>query len=281
MKFLNEQIELLHNKYVEAIFQVAHIEDRGITFQKTYEIINNLDKAEQELPKRQIDIVLGIKKAYQYVIEIANSIEPITTRDLQNINRLINEYESDTKAGEWRKWPVGISATKYVPPIKSVDEYQKMFSSYIQKDYSFIDICKLCALITKLQPFNNGNKRTAICFCNALLVKKNIIPIQVTDCGMYIEKLINYYEDDKKIDDYVRFVCEQSHYFDINNKELSGNDNAIFNIISSNPSITKKEIAQLLNVSIPTISRSIIYLTKNKYINGKTSNKGGKWIINK
>jgi hypothetical protein len=34
-------------------------------------------------------------------------------------------------------------------------------------------------------------------------------------------------------------------------------------------------------VSIPTISRSIIYLTKNKYINGKTSNKGGKWIINK
>jgi Fic family protein len=100
MKFLNKQIELLHNKYIEAIFQVAHIEDRGITFPKTYEIINNLDKAEQELPKRQIDIVLGIKRAYQYVIEIANSIEPITTRDLQNINRLINEYESDIKAGE-------------------------------------------------------------------------------------------------------------------------------------------------------------------------------------
>jgi predicted HTH transcriptional regulator len=146
----------------------------------------------------------------------------------------------------------------------------------MQKDYSFIDICKLCALITKLQPFNNGNKRTAICFCNALLVKKNIIPIQVLDYEMYIEKLINYYENDKKIDDYVRFVCDQSHYFEINNKELSGNDNAIFNIISSNPNITKKEIAQLLNVSIPTISRSIIYLTKNKYINGKTSNKGGK-----
>jgi hypothetical protein len=100
MKFLNRQIHSLHNRYVEAVFQVAQIEDKGITFPKTYEIINNIDKAEKEIPKRQIDIVLGIKRAYQYVIEIANSPESITTRDLQNINKYINEYESQTTAGE-------------------------------------------------------------------------------------------------------------------------------------------------------------------------------------
>ncbi|GMO16698.1 MAG: hypothetical protein Ta2E_08000 [Mycoplasmoidaceae bacterium] len=278
MLYKNKQIELLHNKYVEAIFQIAQIEDKGITFPKTFEIVNDLEKAENEIPKKQIDIVLGIKRAYEYVIELANSSEPITTRDLQSINRYIDEYESSTKAGEWRKWEVGISATKYTPPTHPHYHYTQLFYSFFKDDnYTFASICKLCGLITKLQPFNNGNKRTAICFCNALLVKKNIIPIQIIDYVEYIEKLIAYYNDESKINDYVKFLMEQSHYNQ--NEQHETREEKILNIIKSTPNINKIKIAYLLNVSEPTISRTIASLIKSGKLGSKTSNKSGKWII--
>jgi Fic family protein len=151
----------------------------------------------------------------------------------------------------------------------------KLFSSVFTKQYGFIDICKLCGLITKLQPFSNGNKRTAICFCNALLVQKDIIPIQIIDYETYIDKLISYYEDESKISEYVKFLCEQSHYFEDESVKLDGNHKKIFLLIRNNPTISKKTIAKTLGISEPTVSRSVVYLKQQNYIKGKTSNKAG------
>jgi Fic family protein len=151
----------------------------------------------------------------------------------------------------------------------------------INKKYGFIDICKLCGLMTKLQPFNNGNKRTAICFCNALLVQKDIIPIQVIDYTSYIDKLINYYEDDDKINEYIQFLCKQSNYFGMIDSKLDGNYRNVFGLIKNNPLITKEQIAKILNISEATVSRSVACLKEMGYINGKTSNKSGEWIVKK
>ncbi|GHU49184.1 hypothetical protein FACS189459_0020 [Bacilli bacterium] len=137
-----------------------------------------------------------------------------------------------------------------------------------------MSICKLCGLITKLQPFNNGNKRTAICFCNALLVKRNIIPIQINHYVEYIEKLIAYYDDESKIKDYVKFLIEQSHY-KINEQNKTKEDR-VLDIIKTNPYISKIKIANLLNVSEPTVSRAIASLIKSGTLGSKTSNKSGK-----
>lgn len=197
---------------------------------------------------------------------------------MQNINRYVDKYESSIKAGEWRKREVGISATKYTPPIHPYYYYTELFSNYFKDDnYTFMSICKLCGLITKLQPFNNGNKRTAICFCNALLVKRNIIPIQINHYVEYIEKLIAYYDDESKIKDYVKFLIEQSHY-KINEQNKTKEDR-VLDIIKTNPYISKIKIANLLNVSEPTVSRAIASLIKSGTLGSKTSNKSGKWVV--
>jgi len=274
MKYKNFWIQELHDKYVEAVYQVASIEIRGFTFPKTYEIINDLEKAKEELPQKHINIVLGIKKAYQYVIDIAQSDEPITPRDLQNINKLIDEYESNDKAGIWRKHSVGITSTKYVPPIMTFDEYSSMINKVIKSDYDFFDIVVLCAKLTKLQPFFNGNKRTMICFCNALLAKKDINIIQIHDFTDYVEKLIDYYDDESKLKSFVDFVAIQSRYA----KGKKNIKEIIYNYILENNKITTKQIATKLNISEISAKRYVSQLKKENRIK-RIGLKGGKWVI--
>ena len=70
----------------------------------------------------------------------------------------------------------------------------------------------------------------------------------------------------------------------INNKindkiNLSEKEEAIFRIISKNPSITYPEIAERLSISIPTISRAISRLQNEGLIVRKGSKKSGYWEI--
>ncbi|MCM1557197.1 MAG: putative DNA binding domain-containing protein [Anaeroplasma bactoclasticum] len=60
---------------------------------------------------------------------------------------------------------------------------------------------------------------------------------------------------------------------------LSGTASNVLDLIKNDLSITKDEIAQRLKKSARTISRAIDELKTAKLLIGKTSNKGGKWIL--
>jgi prophage maintenance system killer protein len=64
--------------------------------------------------------------------------------------------------------------------------------------------------MSKKQLFPNGNKRTALCFSNLILISKNINFIQINNRIEYTNKLINFYDDESKINDFVDEMKRQS-----------------------------------------------------------------------
>jgi len=60
---------------------------------------------------------------------------------------------------------------------------------------------------------------------------------------------------------------------------LSKISKKVIELIKENPSITRAELALLLGKSKITVYRAIKELKNKGYINNKTSNKGGIWII--
>ena len=63
----------------------------------------------------------------------------------------------------------------------------------------------------KMQAFNDGNKRTAMLVANHQLIKygKGIISISDEDRIEFGTRLIEYYEDEEKIDDLKDFLYER------------------------------------------------------------------------
>ena len=68
----------------------------------------------------------------------------------------------------------------------------------------------MCRLM-KMQAFNDGNKRTAMLVANHQLIRygKGIISISDEDRIVFGTKLIEYYEDEEKIEDLKDFLYER------------------------------------------------------------------------
>lgn len=61
---------------------------------------------------------------------------------------------------------------------------------------------------------------------------------------------------------------------------LSKNASLVFNWIKENPHVTKEELAKSINKSKSTVDRAIYELKNKGYLEEKTFNKNGQWIIN-
>jgi Fic family protein len=170
-----------------------------------------MNKAESKYTWKEIEIVRGLKKAYDYVEKLINENKHIGIVEFLSMNLLIDEYE-EPSAGQWRETKVRIGGTDYTPPIYKPIEWHKHVENLItQPLQSLFDGAKLFATLAKLQCFTNGNKRTAICLCNALLIKNNLDLMHVKDHMKFTRKLVDYYEDgESKLVDFVNYVVESS-----------------------------------------------------------------------
>ena len=125
-----------------------------------------------------------------------------------------------------------------LPPLEAM----KIFNSYIargdflkkyyeqKKIFKYIDECiKLNVELIKLQPFADGNKRTARALLNLLLKRINIPPVYIdeSEYGEYKKVLIKALNatSEKDYNDIIHFyyykLCDAIMTLDINNSELS------------------------------------------------------------
>ena len=82
---------------------------------------------------------------------------------------------------------------------------------------------------------------------------------------------------------YQKLLCEEVNDT-INDRandkiNLSKNAVLVFNWIKENPHVTKEELAKLINKSKSTVDRAIYELKNKGYLEEKTFNKNGQWII--
>lgn len=207
--FKNIKIQEANRYFKEIIFQSAHLENKGITYAETINTIEFYDEAIKTIPFEKVAIINGLKRAYEYIIVRANSNNLPNEQDLLKINGFIDEYEEYANAGNYRNKPVKISGSSWVPPLLNANQAKQLVND-LSKIKSFDDGIKLCAKLSKQQLFNNGNKRTAICYANLVLLYHGYDFIQIKDRMKYMNKLVDFYEDQDKFKDLLDYIKENS-----------------------------------------------------------------------
>jgi hypothetical protein len=103
----------------------------------------------------------------------------------------------------------------YTPLFLSFDESKKLINNVSNKDYKVEDVIDLFGKMITHQLYNDCNKRTALLFCNALLLNKNLGFIDVSNFDEFNKHLTQYYLDlkNKKMDAINKFNNNIKKYF--------------------------------------------------------------------
>lgn len=285
--FRNINIEIAHDYFKEIVYQAANLEDKNITYQETYETIEFYNEAIKTIPYKKVQIITSLKKAYEYVIDRANSNKPITYKDAMELNKIIDSYEKKN-AGLFRTEPVRIKGCIYEPKIFTEQESIEILNEH-KNINSFDKGAMLCAYWSKMQLFSNGNKRTSLCFANLCLLADNIGIIVIKDRVKYTELLGAYYDNESKLLDFIMYLKTCAVHVDIANPNykdsfettisLGKTEQSVMHCIYQNRRSSAKSIAQQLNMSERQIQRILAALMEKGNIKRSGSDKTGHYDI--
>jgi Fic family protein len=168
--------------------------------------------------KDEATMIMNHKKSFQYIVENLQEFKNISARNIEDIHRMLVEGLKVSFGLRTRQ--VGVTGSCYVP-----------LSIASQIKEALEDVCKavrnvkspyakaLVALvgISYIQPFEDGNKRTARLITNAILMAHGCAPLSYrnVDEVLYHESMLVFYEKNSLasiqeicMDQYI-FSCDQ------------------------------------------------------------------------
>ena len=142
-------------------------------------------------------MLLNHKEALDYLIENPHNLQPLTVAKMENIHSiLIQDLDVDRNIRTRR---VGITGTNY-RPLDNEFQIREALDGVCnlvncRKDI-FEKALLLLVLISYIQPFNDGNKRTARIVSNAELMANDYCPIsfRTVDSIDYKKAMLIFYE---------------------------------------------------------------------------------------
>jgi Fic family protein len=215
--------ETIHQKelerfVIELSWKSSKIEGNTYTILDTERLIRDGIPAEGKT-KDETTMILNHKKAFDYILELKQFKKEITVREVENIHRLL--ITNLGVAHGVRSGGVGITGSDYISlDMKSqiAEQLEKLVHVIGNKSEPFSKALLAVMGISYLQPFEDGNKRTARLLANAFLILENRAPLSYrnVDEKNYRESMLVFYEQNsiepfKKIfvEQYL-FACE--HY---------------------------------------------------------------------
>jgi fido (protein-threonine AMPylation protein) len=168
--------------------------------------------------KEEATMIINHKKAFQFVLNESKSMMPLTVPTIEEVHKIL--VEGLGVSCSLRERIVGVTGSKYRPlsvptQIKEALEDLCAAISRLNDPYSKALIALLG--ISYIQPFEDGNKRTARLFANAILLSHHCAPLSYrsVDEIHYKESTLVFYEKnsiismrDIFIEQYL-FSCEQ------------------------------------------------------------------------
>lgn len=167
----------LERLIIELSWKSSKIEGNTYTLLDTERLILENKKASGH-SKEEAQMILNHKDAFNYIYQNSVQFKTITKRNLQELHAILVK---DLGVGqEFRSRPVGVTGSIYRPldNIYQITEAIDELLAIVSK--TFIPYTKaLIALlgISYIQPFEDGNKRTARLLANALLFSHSLAPL--------------------------------------------------------------------------------------------------------
>lgn len=206
---IEENVLYAKRNIVDSIWKSANLEGIPVTFPETQAIYDGANVARLRID--EIQAINNLKHAWQYIVFSMNS--EMNLQFIESVHAFVGSNIVE-QPGKLRTYEVSMGGTKWKPELPSKEKMNELIDRYesdLKKGNITESIFTFMCKLMKMQPFNDGNKRTAMLVANHQLIKygKGILSIADEDRIEFGTKLIEYYEDENKIENLKTFLYEK------------------------------------------------------------------------
>jgi len=189
----NSELERLA---IDLSWKSSQIEGNTYSLLETERLLKEKETAEGKT-KDDATMLLNHKEALDFIVANPTYINPLITSRIEDIHSLLIKDLGVERNIRNRR--VGISGTNYKPLDNEyqINEALLQMCELVNKKASvFEKALLLLLLISYIQPFNDGNKRTARILSNAILINNKYCPIsfRTIDSVEYKKAMLLFYE---------------------------------------------------------------------------------------
>ena len=197
---IDDQKKLAFSQKIDFIYNTTALEGNTYTYAETETLLSGVTIGGHTI--KEENEILNQKKAWEFTLN--NSFQKQKNKLTENLIKDIHwRVGKDTivNPGQYRTGRVKIGGTKYIPP-KTNQEIKNLIDIFLN-DFNNLkeEICLkaiiLHFVIALIQPFFDGNKRTARLLMNFILLQNNYplfsIPVKIRQ--EYIESMLYGYEN--------------------------------------------------------------------------------------
>jgi Fic family protein len=192
----NEYKNELERLAIDLSWKSSQIEGNTYSLLETERLLKDKQTASGKTKEEAI-MLLNHKDAIDFIVENPDYVNPLSISKIEDIHSLlIKELAVDKNI---RKRRVGISGTNY-RPLENDFQIREALESACKlvnsKENIFEKALIILILISYIQPFMDGNKRTARIVSNAILMNNKYCPIsfRTVDSIDYKKAMLLFYE---------------------------------------------------------------------------------------
>lgn len=181
---------------IDLSWKSSQIEGNTYTLLETERLLREKRTAEGK-SKDEATMLLNHKEAIDFIIAQPSIVEKINVAIIEDLHSiLVQDLGIDRNI---RKWKVGISGSNYVPldnDFQILEALEAMVVLINNESNVMSKALLALVLISYIQPFADGNKRTARMISNAILMHHQYCPLsyRTVDAMEYKKAMLVFYE---------------------------------------------------------------------------------------
>lgn len=181
---------------IDLSWKSSQIEGNTYTLLETERLLREKKTAEGK-SKDEATMLLNHKEAIDFIIAQPSIVEKINVAIIEDMHSiLVQDLGIDRNI---RKWKVGISGSNYVPldnDFQILEALEAMVVLINNESNVMSKALLALVLISYIQPFADGNKRTARMISNAILMHHQYCPLsyRTVDAMEYKKAMLIFYE---------------------------------------------------------------------------------------
>lgn len=181
---------------IDLSWKSSQIEGNTYSLLETERLLKEKETAAGKT-KEEATMLLNHKEALDFIVQHDDYLNPLTVSKIEDIHSiLIKELGVERNL---RKRRIGISGTNYKPldnEFQIIEALRNTCEVINSKENIFEKALLTLVLISYIQPFVDGNKRTARIVSNAILLNYNYCPIsfRTVDSIDYKKAMLLFYE---------------------------------------------------------------------------------------
>ena len=181
---------------IDLSWKSSQIEGNTYTLLETERLLRESKTAEGKT-KEEAVMLLNHKDALSFILDNPDYLQELTVSHIEDIHQLLTKDLSIDKG--LRRHRVGITGTNYHPLDNEfqIREAMRDACKLINSKYNIFEKALLTLLLLSyIQPFSDGNKRTARITSNAILIANDYCPLSFRsiDSIDYKKAMLIFYE---------------------------------------------------------------------------------------